>query len=140
MQQIRRQSVKILVVWALLLTACGSSFVDRTQSTLNTSLVATNAARDEFVAWDKAHQQELVATSETQQEAADKLAEYRKKRAPILRSFTVAYATIGAAAAMLPLIDKGLKKEADLVPLLTDIVRATIAIRDAYQAIRGDSQ
>jgi len=140
MQQIRRQSVNIVAVCLLLATACGGSFVDRAQSTLNTSLVATNAARDEFTAWDKAHQQQLVDESETQQEAKIKLIDYRKRRAPLLRAFTVTYATIGAAAALLPLIDRGLKKEADLVPLLTEIVEATGAIRDAYQVIRGESK
>lgn len=130
-----RQAAIVVV----LLVACGGgSFTDKANKTLATSLAATNAARDQFLAWDKAHQLELVDGSTTKDEAQAKLAAYRMKRQPMLKAFTMAYTAIGAAAAMLPLIDKGIKKEFDLIPLLSDAVSAALAVKEGYDALRGE--
>lgn len=134
----RRSRISWVPVLLVLITACGgSSFTEKAHSSLGTALVATNAARDEFLAWDKAHQLELVDAAPTAEAAKASLAAYRAKRAPVLHAFTVAYTAIGAAAAYIPLVDKGIKKESDLLPLLADVATAAIATRDAYLAIRG---
>lgn len=133
-----RARVAALVALVCALSACSGSFTDRAHRTLNTTLAATNAARDEFVAWDKAKQLELVDAAETKEAAEAALAEYRRKRAPVLRAFTIAYTSIAAAAAMVPLVDKGIKKESDLVPLLTDAVNAAVELKKAYDVIKGD--
>lgn len=127
-----------IVPLVLILAACGGSFTDRANKTLATSLAATNAARDQFLAWDKAHQLELVDGSTTKDEAEAKLAAYRMKRQPVLKAFTLAYTAIGAAAATIPLVDKGIKREFDLIPLLADAVVAVTAIKEGYDALRGE--
>jgi hypothetical protein len=131
----RRPAIAALVL--VVLAACGGSFTDKANKTLATSLAATNAARDQFLAWDKAHQLELVDGATTKDEAEAKLAAYRMKRQPVLKAFTAAYVSIAAAAAMLPLVDKGIKREFDLIPLLSDAVSAALAVKEGYDALRG---
>lgn len=136
----RRQPVAIVLLLVAVAAGCGGgSFTDHAHRSLNTALAATNAARDEFVAWDKAHQLELVDAAATKEAAEAALTAYRSKREPVLRAFTITYTTIAAAAAMIPLVDRGIKKDVDLLPLLSEAATAAMAIKDAYKALRGDS-
>lgn len=136
----RRHTFAPVVVLALLVASpgCGGSFTDTANKTLSTSLAATNAARDQFISWDKAHQMELVDAAATKEEAEAALAAYRAKRVKVIRAFTIAYTSIGAAAALIPLVDKGIKKELDLLPLLTDVAAGVAAVKEAYDAIKGE--
>ncbi len=132
----RRASVAVLF---LFVAGCGgASFTDTANKTLSTSLAATNAARDQFLSWDKAHQMELVAVATSPEEAKDALAAYRAKRMPVIKAFTITYTSIGAAAALVPLVEKGIKKETDLIRLLVDVASAASAVKDAYNAIKGE--
>jgi hypothetical protein len=135
----RRQTIAPAVLLLLAAGCGGASFTDTTSKTLNTSLAATNAARDQFIAWDKAHQLEIVDGADTKEEAQAALAAYRAKRAPVLKAFTIAYTSIAAAAAMIPLVERGIEKDLNLIPLLVDVAHAAVAVKDAYEAIRGES-
>ena len=133
----RPRSIHLISV-LLVAAACGGSFTDKANKTLATSLAATNGARDSFLAWDKDHQLGLVDKATSKEEAVAALAVYREKRAPVLQAFTVAYSVIGAAAALIPLIERGEKKDFDLIPLLVDAASATSDIRAAIDTIRGE--
>ena len=135
----RRSIVAPAVVLALFVVGCGgASFTDTAQKTLTTSLAATNAARDQFLSWDRAHQLELVDAATSPDDAKADLATYRAKRVKVIRAFTITYTTIGAAAALIPLVERGIKKDTDLIRLLIDVASATAAVKDAYNAIRGE--
>lgn len=127
--------MRVLAVVLVVLAACSGSFAERANRTLTTSLAVTNAARDQFLAWDAAHQQEIVATSATREEAESRLAAYRTKRVAVVKAFTYAYVTIGTAAALVPLVERGIKRDVDLVPLLTEVAVAVAAVRDAYKTL-----
>ncbi len=120
---------------ALLVASCGGSFVDNASKTLATSLTATNAARDEFLRWDQDQQLGIVDAATTAKEAKTTLAAYRTRRGPVLKAFTVAYSSIAAAAAILPLVEAGTKPERDLVKLLSHAVVAALAVKDAVKTI-----
>ena len=135
----RPRTIAPVVVLALLAVGCGgASFTSTAHKALNTSLASTNAARDQFLAWDKAHQMEIVDVADTKEAAQAGLAAYRAKRLPVIKAFTIAYTSIGAAASLIPLVDKGIKKDTDLIPLLGDVAAAVGAVKQAYDAIKGD--
>jgi len=130
-----RHSAAFVIVAMVASVGCGAGFTDKANSTLATSLAATNAARDQFVAWDKAHQKELVDQAATRDAAEGALKSYRAKRGPVLKAFTAVYTAIATAAAAIPLVDKGIKHETDLVPLLSDVAAAALVVKEAYGAI-----
>lgn len=66
--------------------------------TLHTSLIAVNAARDGFTAWDHAHQQSLVDGAVSRETGAAALASYRDQRRAWLDGFEVAYRALAVAA------------------------------------------
>ena len=132
----RRSTPSIAVLVLFLVVGCGGSFVHKANKTLVASLAVPNAARDGFVSWDRAHQLELVDSSATKAEAVARLKTYRAKRAKVLKAFTVAYVSIDIAVALMPLVDKGLKKETDLLPLLADVAVAVAAVKDAYDTLK----
>lgn len=115
---------------------CGGSIASKTEATLQTSLSAVNGARDVFFAWDKSHQEEIVESSLTQTQARDRLSEYREKQARVVQSFTVAYSTISAAAALLPLVEAGEAEERELVDLLIKSANAARAVLEAVEEVR----
>ena len=131
-----RHRIAPVALVALLVIGCGGgSFVDKADKTLATSLAATNAARDEFLRWDALHQLELVDAATTEVEAEAALATYRKKRAPVVKAFAVAYSAIAAAAAIVPLVQEGTKPKRDLVELLSDAVTAALAVKSVIEAL-----
>lgn len=78
-----------------LVSACSKG---QRQTTLHATVLAVNAARDGFLAWDRAHQDSIVQAATTREEAERKLAEYRKSQDKIRDGFTVAYETLAVAA------------------------------------------
>ena len=123
-----------------LLVGCGSraQFVKRSNATLSTALAATNAARSAFVDWDRSHQKSIVDSAKSAAEATAKLSSYRAKRRAVIRSFTVAYSSIAVAAALLPLVEKGTRKELELVAVITAAVQAVAAVKAAMDAFDKD--
>ena len=93
-------------------------------------------AEKAFVSWDDAHQQGIVAKAKTPEEAQAGLNAYRDKRQPVIKAFVVAYSSLAAVAAMIPLVEKGLKPEADLMLLLGDAFMAALEVKKAVDAIR----
>jgi hypothetical protein len=121
----------------LLAISCGGGIASRAHKTLAISLSAANAARDSFTAWDKDHQLEIVHNATTREEAEAKLAAYRHTRADVLAGFTVAYTSIAAAAAVIPLVARGDRQELDLIGLVAQAAKATAEVQAAIKALRG---
>jgi hypothetical protein len=108
----------ILPILVLLLAACGAN---PRQEALQTSLTALNTARNGFVAWDKAHQQKIVAGAATYEEGKAAIDAYRAKRAKVVQGFVVAYSALAAAA----LDDK-----------TSMLIEAAIAAQELYKLIK----
>jgi hypothetical protein len=86
----------LLCVCALLaIVACGPN---RRTRTLQATVTAINAARDGFVAWDLAHQKELVAKASHRAEALALVEEYRASREFVVVAFGAAYRAVAIAA------------------------------------------
>lgn len=75
--------------------ACASN---TRRDVLSRTLIAVDAARTGFTTWDDAHQQDLVAKSTSYEQGVATLEEYRKRRAPVLLAFELAYQAIAVAA------------------------------------------
>lgn len=130
---------RALVITSLLVifAACGDA-ASRADTTLATSLAATNAARDAFVSWDEEHQLDIVHRASTPEAAQEALRTYRNTRQKVIQAFTSAYTTIAAAAALIPLVDAGKASEVELLRLLADAAQATALAKQAIESIRGD--
>jgi hypothetical protein len=127
---------RAIAIFMIIMAACGGSVTQRTSQALGTALGATNAARDQFSAWDKQHQLDIVDRATTREQAEAELAAYRAKRQKIVQAFTVAYGAIASAAATVPLVEAGVKKETDLLGLLTDAVGAVQTVMGSVKDIR----
>ena len=92
------------VAFALMAQVAGCATRSGGERAVAVAMAATNAARDTFAEWDHNHQMEIAETADPDAGAA-LLAEYRHRRAPVVRGFTAAYAAIAAAAALVPLVD-----------------------------------
>lgn len=130
----RRQVASLAVLLAMV--ACCGGVADRAHRTLGVALNATNAARDSFLSWDKQHQLHIVEHADSREEAEARLRVYRHQRNDVMRAFTVAYTTIAAAAASLPLVEDGTRSEVDLVKLIADAATATAAVKAVIKAVR----
>lgn len=126
----------LMLVCVLLLHGCGGSFSQKARKSLNTALAATNAAQAGFVGWDKQHQLDIVDRSTSKEEATAALVGYRAKRQAVVRAFTISYTSIAAAATLIPLVERGERKDAELAGLLLEVVNAASAVKKAIDAIR----
>jgi len=84
-----------LLVFALLLVACGPS---TRQQTLRTVYIATTAAQAGFVAWDGAHSSQIAKRATSLEEGVRELEAYTKARSPVVQAFEVVYRSVAAAA------------------------------------------
>lgn len=132
-----RIKLSLLVAIAALSSACGGSIADKATKSISTALVATDAARDQFASWDKQHQLDIVDKASTKEGAVSALQEYRDKRQKIVQAFTVAYASMGAASVLVPLVQAGKAKDAELMALLIDSIAAVKSVMAAVEEIRG---
>ena len=76
------------------LTSCAGS---QRADTIKAALVTVDGARDGFLAYDRAHEQQLVAEAVSADDARAKLAAYQAKRARVDPMFGAAYRGIAAA-------------------------------------------
>ncbi len=129
-------AASIATLWVVLSACGGGSIIKQADKSLSVALSATNAARDNFVAYDKNHQLTIVDNATTREEGEAAQKAYRGERDAVLRAFTAAYSAIAAAAAIIPLIEKGDKKERDLRALLADALKAAISVKDAVDLIQ----
>jgi DNA/RNA-binding domain of Phe-tRNA-synthetase-like protein len=76
------------------------SACDRSQrvDTIHSTLIAVNAARDGFTAWDRQHQQTLVAAAVTRETAEQSVSSYRDGRRHVVDGFEVTYRALAVAA------------------------------------------
>ena len=133
---VTRRCLGVLVV-ACVATGCGGGIVNRAEKSIRYAYAATTAARDGFVEWDRLHQADLVAGAANRESGEAALAAYRSRRQPVLRAFTAAYTTLAAAAAIVPLVAKGMRPERDLVSLLADAAAAVVEVRTAVDSLKA---
>lgn len=95
------------VGYIFLSTVCLMLFVTMTMSacsrnqrvdTIHTTLIAVNSARDGFTAWDRQHQQALVAAATSREAAEQSVASYHDNRRPVVDGFEVTYRALAVAA------------------------------------------
>lgn len=113
---------KVPVVIALLLAGvvlgaapgCGAS--QRTNA-IHASVIAVDAARDGFVAYDAAHQHQIVDQATSLETGRADLAAYRAKRDPVVNAFIIAYRALALAATQTddPSLTAALAKAAELL-------------------------
>ncbi len=134
----RRRTPILLVLAVALAAACGprsdGPATDQARLGLQTALTATNAARDAFVAWDKDHQERIVAEATSLDDGKAKLAAYRMRRADVSASFVLAYSAIAGAATALALDDK--HDVSQIVTLAREALTAVVAVRAAVKQLQ----
>jgi outer membrane murein-binding lipoprotein Lpp len=95
------------------------------RDTISATLVAVNAARDGFTAWDLQHQRDILAADTTRAKFEADIAAYREKQDTVRLAFEAVYRLIAAAATQ---TDKpSLKKAIDAANQLLDDVKALMA-------------
>lgn len=87
----------LFVALALVASACGAS---QREKTLKTSLVAVNATRDTWLAYDDVRQDQIIAKATSFESGKAELGEYRETQAKIVGLFVSAYRAIGVAAVL----------------------------------------
>lgn len=93
--------VSVLVLMAIVVdgsVVIGACAASTRQDTIRAALVTTDASRNAFIAYDAAHQLDIVAHSTSHEDDLAKLGAYRAKRARFETALTVAYRSIAAAA------------------------------------------
>lgn len=86
---------RVLVILLLVIGAC--THAGREQ-TIQTTLLATNAAREAFVQYDAIAQAKIVDSATSLESGKAQLVEYRAKREKVLALFPVVYYAILAAS------------------------------------------
>ena len=114
---------RILSYLALAVALCAGTACGNHQTELKTSLTVLDAARDGFTAWDDEHQHVIVTQATSLEQGQTALADYRKKREPVIRGFELAYKAL-ATAALTP--DAG--NLAVLLADVADLEKAVVAL------------
>lgn len=132
--------VRSIAVLLLLALACcgGQSKADTIRATrtgLGTALAATNAARDTFTAWSRAHEAAIVERATSKEQGAAELAAYREKGDRVIGALAVAYTSIAAADAALSLAAVEATELGRAIGLATDALRSVLAVRSAVTAL-----
>lgn len=132
------RQASLFFVLAILLCSCGAktSYLKNANKTLSITYDVTKTADSAFSEWSTQHQASIVAESASREEAEKALAAFRAKRQPVIKAFAVAYTAIGSVAAALPLVERGVKKDLDLVPLLFDALKAANDVKAAIEAFQ----
>jgi hypothetical protein len=114
-------------------SGCASGVYGAYQTLGNTAQVL-EASTKAFESFDHDHQLAIVKRDKDaghpEQSEAD-LAAYHDQRAPVAKAFIDAGATVQAGYALLPLVERGLRKDDDLNAWLTDLFNAAQKIRQA---------
>jgi len=115
------RKLQCYVAWLVLavgLTACA---LDSQQKAVRAGLISVDATRDGFLAWDKAHQQQLVDQAATAADSDKALTAYRANRAVLVQAFVAVYHALAVAA---------------ITPSQENFGTYLIELKDLYQAIR----
>lgn len=126
---------------AIVLAACGgrAAMIEHAGQGLSVTLNAVNAARDQFMAWDEAHQKDILASNPTREGFDTAIKAYRAKQAKVLQAFTVAYGVIGTASAALPLVEADKMSWSDVVVDLLQVADSVKALHAAITDAAGGS-
>jgi hypothetical protein len=87
--------IAALLLMVSLPASCG---VTQRQDTIHASVIAVDAARQGFVAWDLSHQQALADSATSRADAEAKLSAYRAIQTKIADGITLAYHALAIAA------------------------------------------
>ena len=90
---IARRTPLLIVLVAL--AACGASAREKV---IHATLVSVNSAREGFTQFDRQKQQSIVEAATSLDDGRTRLADYRKKREPVVDAFTTVYRAIAIAA------------------------------------------
>ncbi len=126
----------VFLLCVVLMWGCSNGCAGTTKhadKSLSTVLAATTAARDSFVAWDAQQQTWIVEQATTREEGEARLKNYRDKRQKVLKAFTIAYQSLASAAAVMPLVERGERKESEFESYLRDALNAILVIKEAIQ-------
>ena len=105
----------------LALVACGPTARDKA---ISDTYVAINAARDGYIAYDSKHENDIVSSAQSKDEAVTKLVDYRLKRTHVLEAFTAAYHALSAAL----LVNSDPKSLTTLLQAASDLKAAITAL------------
>lgn len=95
------------------------------ETTIKTALVTVDSARDGFLAYDRAHEQQLVAEAVNADDARARLAVYQAKRAKVDPLFAIAYRSMAAAQLL------------NDDPSITSMQAAIVSLLDALKPFLG---
>lgn len=113
--------IQALVLAALLNTACSSPEQTR-RKTVAGAFTGVNAARDGFVAWDLARQDQIIEEAKSISDGEAKLKNYREHRHMVELAFEVAYRGLALAA---------------LEPTVDNLGKALTGVNQLYNLIQG---
>ncbi len=83
-----------LIMLGLLAVSCGANARERT---INATFQTTNVASESFVKWDLDHQQKIIDSSMSREEAVNRVHEYRAKRDQVTTAIIDVYRLITTA-------------------------------------------
>lgn len=115
----------VLLTALLLIVGCTSCTRNERLGTIHTSVIAVNAAKDGFVAWDRLHQQAIADQAASKEEALSTLAAYHERRKPVVNTFEVAYQALAVAATQID--ELSLKAALTSAATLIDDIRTLTA-------------
>lgn len=107
---------------ALLLNASCSNPEQTRRKTVAGAFRGVNAARDGFVAWDLARQDQIIAAATSKDDGEAKLKSYREHRHTVELAFEVAYRGLALAA---------------LEPTIANLDKAITEVNQLYNLIQG---
>ncbi len=87
-----------------------------------------------FEEYDKEHQQALVDAAETAEAGKKALLDYRIKRGKLVQVVLDSAAVTSVGATLIPLVERGAKKDKDLTAWLSDLLAAGLKMRQALAA------
>jgi hypothetical protein len=87
--------------------------------------------------FDAQYQAEVVAKATSEADGKAKLEVYRAKRNAVIKVVQDAAAVSAVGAALIPLVERGLKKVTDLDAWLSDLLPAVLRVRQAITTFTG---
>ncbi len=116
------------ILFAILLVGCAHG-TDAARQVLTTTAQSLEAGVKAFEAFDKEHQMEIL-TSDKTAEAADKdISAYRARRAIVEKAFIDAEALVATGLPLIDLVDKGIKKSADMDAWVASVLTALQSVQ-----------
>lgn len=125
-------------LFALALPGCAPGVTGSYQTLGNIAKAGETSART-FESFDREHQLALVAegkkAGKTKEQVEADLSEYQKKRGPVTLAFSVLAGLVQSGYALLPLVERGLKKDKDVAAWLSEVLAATGQLEEALARV-----